>query len=38
MSYVIAGYVVALTVLAAYAGSLVVRVRRAERRKRGSGS
>lgn len=28
MSYIIAGYVVALTSLAAYAGSLVVRARR----------
>jgi len=38
VSYVIAGYVIALVVLAAYAASLIVRVRRAERRKGRSGS
>jgi len=31
MSYIIAGYVIALTTLAAYAGQLVVRRRRLER-------
>jgi hypothetical protein len=33
VSYVVTGYVVALVVLALYAGSLVLRVRRAQRRK-----
>ena len=33
MSYVYAGYVVALVTLSAYGISLIVRVRRAERRK-----
>jgi hypothetical protein len=37
MNYVYAGYVVALVTLALYATSLIWRVRRAQRRRGGSG-